>query len=73
MLRIQAKARDTSQSLRQDSSNPAHVWSKLVLIISHPLSKAKETFYNSNFKYFEIFLGCFVMYIVNSTPVFGMN
>jgi hypothetical protein len=56
MLRIQVKAIVLARALRQDSSNPAHAWSKLVLITSHPLSKAKETFYNSNLKYSRVLL-----------------
>jgi hypothetical protein len=34
-------------------SIPAHVLSKLVLVTFHPLTKAKETFYNSNLKYLQ--------------------
>ncbi len=34
----------------QDLSILAHAWSKLVFVTFHPLSKAKETFYNSNLK-----------------------
>ncbi len=38
-----------------DPSIPAHAWSKPVLVTS--VEQSKDTFYDSNLKYFKIFDG----------------
>jgi hypothetical protein len=45
---------------RQDSSIHALAWSKQALVTFHPVSKAKETFYNNTLKYFSNFLWIFL-------------